>query len=54
MTVLSRYNLLDEEWISVIDKNGEQQNVSLKKIFSDSHNFYDLAGDTKTQDFAVL
>lgn len=51
---MSRYNLLDEEWISVIDKNGEQQNVSLKKIFSDSHNFYDLAGDTKTQDFAVL
>ncbi|MDD7319015.1 MAG: type I-E CRISPR-associated protein Cse1/CasA [Prevotellaceae bacterium] len=52
--ILGSYNLLDEKWISVIDKDGNPKNVSLKKVLEEANNFYDLAGDTKTQDFAVM
>lgn len=52
--ILGSYNLLDENWISVIDKEGNPKKVSLKKVFKEANNFYDLAGDTKTQDFAVM
>lgn len=52
--ILGSYNLLDENWISVIDKDGNPKKVSLKKVFEEANNFYDLAGDTKTQDFAVM
>ena len=51
---MGRYNLLDEKWISVIDKNGNPKQVSLKEVFEEANTFYDLAGDTKTQDFAVM
>ncbi|MFR5263486.1 MAG: type I-E CRISPR-associated protein Cse1/CasA [Christensenellales bacterium] len=51
---MGSYNLLDENWISVIDKEGNPKKVSLKKVFKEANNFYDLAGDTKTQDFAVM
>ena len=52
--VLGRYNLLYENWISVIDKDGNPKQVSLMEVFEKASNFYDLAGDTKTQDFAVM
>lgn len=52
--MLGRYNLLDEKWISVIDKDGNPKQVSLKEVFEEANNLYDLAGDTKTQDFAVM
>ena len=52
--ILGSYNLLDEKWISVIDKDGNPKKVSLKEVFEEANNFYDLAGDTKTQDFAVM
>ena len=50
-----QYNLLDEPWISVVvDKKGNTENVSLIQVFTNAHRYSGLAGDTKTQDFAVL
>ena len=52
---MGRYNLLDEKWIQVLLKNGGgTQKVSLKEVFSNAGDYYDLAGEMKTQDFAVL
>lgn len=52
---MSRFNLLDEKWISVIvEKNGKSEEVSLIELFQNCHKYYALAGDTKTQDFAVM
>ncbi len=52
---MSRFNLLDEPWISVVyDDRGATKEVSLLDLFQNAHNYKDLAGDTKTQDFAVL
>ena len=49
------FNLLDEPWISVIvDSNGKCKDVSLKDVFEKAHLYKGLAGDTKTQDFAVM
>ena len=53
--VLGRFNLIDEPWISVIiDKKGNTNQVSLRDIFKNAHEYYGLAGETKTQDFAVF
>ena len=52
---MSRFNLLDEAWISVmIDGTGKVTNVSLKELYTKAHEYRALAGDTRTQDFAVL
>lgn len=52
---MSRFNLLDEAWISVVyDERGSTKEVSLNDLFQNAHHYLDLAGDTKTQDFAVL
>ena len=52
---MSRFNLLDEPWISVIyDEKGSTKDVSLQDLFTNAHQYKELAGDTKTQDFAVL
>lgn len=52
---MSRFNLLDEPWISVVyDERGATKEVSLLDLFQNAHHYKDLAGDTKTQDFAVL
>lgn len=52
---LGRFNLLDEAWISVVcDDEGKTKEVSLLEFFSNAHMYKELAGDTKTQDFAVL
>ncbi len=52
---LGRYNLLDEKWIAVIcEDRGQTELVSLKELFANAHHFYDLAGEMKTQDFAVM
>ncbi|NLP22285.1 MAG: type I-E CRISPR-associated protein Cse1/CasA [Erysipelotrichaceae bacterium] len=52
---MGRYNLLDEAWISVvIDEKGNNKEVSLKELFKNAHLYKDLAGDTRTQDFAIL
>lgn len=50
---MSRFNLLDEPWISVVyDEKGTTKEVSLQELFINAHQYKDLAGDTKTQDFA--
>lgn len=52
---MSRFNLLDEPWISVVyNEKGATKDVSLHELFTNAHQYKDLAGDTKTQDFAVL
>lgn len=52
---MGRYNLLDEKWIVVICGDGGQTElVSLKELFANAQHYYDLAGEMKTQDFAVM
>lgn len=52
---MGRYNLLDEKWIQVMQKSGGQiEKVSLKEVFVHASDYFDLAGEMKTQDFAVL
>ncbi len=52
---MGRYNLLDEKWIAVIrGDNGQTERISLKEVFVNTRDYYDLAGEMKTQDFAVL
>lgn len=52
---MGRYNLLDEKWIAVICQDGGQTElVSLKELFANAQYYYDLAGEMKTQDFAVM
>lgn len=51
----SRFNLLDEPWISVlVDEAGTTRDVSLLDLFKNAHLYKELAGDMRTQDFAVL
>lgn len=52
---MGRYNLLDEKWVAVICQDGGQTElVSLKELFANAQHYYDLAGEMKTQDFAVM
>ncbi len=52
---MGRYNLLDEKWIMVLrGDTGQTEKVSLKEVFAHASDYYDLAGEMKTQDFAVL
>ncbi|MGI6315387.1 MAG: type I-E CRISPR-associated protein Cse1/CasA [Christensenellales bacterium] len=52
---MSRFNLVDEPWISVIaERTGGTEEVSLKTLFENARHYQRIAGDTATQDFAVL
>lgn len=52
---MARFNLIDEPWIRVVtDLNGETEEVSLRELFQNAHLYVGLAGDMKTQDFALL
>lgn len=52
---MSRFNLIDEPWISVvIDYKGTTKLVGLKEFFENAHTYIALAGDMPTQDFAVM
>lgn len=48
------FNLLDEPWIRVIDKECEIHEVSLIELFEQAHTYKDLCGELPTQDFAML
>lgn len=48
------FNLLDEQWIRVIDRDCNIMEVSLIQLFRDAHIFKDLCGELPTQDFAVM
>lgn len=52
---MSQFNLLDEKWVVVMaGEKGETEEVSLKELFRNAHKYKRLAGETPTQDFAVL
>lgn len=48
------FNLLDEPWIKVIDKDCDIHEVSLIELFGHAHDYRDLCGELPTQDFAML
>ena len=50
---MPRYNLLDEKWIQVASKDTVEK-VSIKELFACAGQYKELAGDMKTQDFAVM
>ena len=50
---MQRYNLLDEKWIQIASKDTVEK-VSIKELFAGAANYKELAGDMKTQDFAVM
>ena len=50
---MPRYNLLDEKWIQVVSKDTVEK-VSIKELFANAAKYKELAGDMKTQDFAVM
>lgn len=51
---MGRFNLIEEAWIKVINLNGDNEMVSIREVFKNANQFQALAGDTRTQDFAVL
>ena len=51
--MMPRYNLLDEKWIRVASKDNVEK-VAIKELFADAAKYKELAGDMKTQDFAVM
>ena len=51
--MMQRYNLLDEKWIQVASKDNVEK-VSIKELFACAAKYKELAGDMKTQDFAVM
>ncbi|MDE6101913.1 MAG: type I-E CRISPR-associated protein Cse1/CasA [Ruminococcus sp.] len=48
------FNLIDEPWICVRTADLSVKEVSLKEVFLNAHIYTELAGETKSQDFAVL
>ena len=51
--MMPRYNLLDEKWIQVASKDAVEK-ISIKELFAGAAKYKELAGDMKTQDFAVM
>lgn len=52
--MMSRFNLIYEPWIKVLTLKGENEMVSLKTLFKNASLYKQLAGETVTQDFAML
>lgn len=48
------FNLLEEHWICVMNDNYQIEKVSLIDVFKNAHNYHGLAGETETQNVAVL
>lgn len=52
---MGEFNLLDESWISIrTDDKGTIKDVSMIDVFQNASQYKDLAGDSPTQDFAVI
>lgn len=51
---MSEFNLIYEPWILVRTQDCEVKPINLKEAFVNAHEYTGLAGETKTQDFAVL
>ena len=54
MAEISSFNLWDKKWIYVLDLNCQMKLVSLFELFRDSNNYKSLAGETETQNAAIL
>lgn len=48
------YNLLNEPWIKVVDRTGKNREVSLRDLFAQAEDLERIAGESPTQDFAIL
>ena len=48
------FNLIDENWIKVVDLKGNTEEVSLFKLFLDADKYIALAGELPTQNMATL
>jgi len=48
------FNLCDEPWVRVRDKQGRVTELSLREVFAHGHEYVALAGEIPTQDVAVL
>lgn len=48
------FNLIDEPWICVRDNGCEVKEISIRQVFEHAQDYTELAGETKTQDMAVL
>lgn len=48
------FNLIDEPWICVRTYDNKIKEVNLKDVIINSHEYIELAGETKTQDFAIF
>lgn len=52
---MGEFNLLDEKWINVVTNyKGTTKRVGMRDFFKNAHEYIALAGDTPTQDFAVM
>lgn len=48
------FSLLEEPWICVLGANGSPAKLSLTEVLTQAHQIRDLAGESKTQDSAML
>lgn len=48
------FNLLDENWVRILLPNYAVKEVSFKDVFAHSHEYMDLAGETDTQNVAMI
>lgn len=48
------FNLLDESWVRVLLPDYTIKEVSLTDVFIHSHEYMDLAGETDTQNVAMI
>lgn len=48
------FNLIDEPWICVRTADCQIKEVSLKEVILHAHEYIELSGETKSQDFAIL
>ena len=51
---MQQFNLIEESWIRVLDNNCQIREVGIREALLRAHEFSGLAGEIKTQDFAVL
>ena len=54
MSEIKSFNLWDEEWICVLDRDCQIKTVSLFELFRDANHYKSLAGETETQNAAML
>lgn len=50
----NHFNLIMDPWIKVIDKQNQEQEISLEKLFTHAADYRQLAGEMKSQDLAIL